>query len=110
MYLQPEMRDFLHVLFPARYIQLLDSGFYSKYSFSGISEFIVHKACRSSHHTINKEHKGLPHAGSDELIRAVFTQYQGLLLKGFPVAFAIQYKLWSTSYQFREAVPPREAF
>lgn len=56
------------------------------------------------------EHKEFLHAGSHYLVRAVVTQCQGLLLKGFPVVFAVQYTLKYTSYQFRKAVPPGEAF
>jgi len=59
---------------------------------------------------MNSEHKGLPHAGSDYLIRAVFTLCQWLLLKGFPAEFPVQYTLGYASYQFREAVPPGERF
>jgi len=64
------------VLSPAGHVQLLDSGFYSKYSLPESSEFIVHKDHGSSCHIafMNNEYKGFLHAGSSTWIRAAFIQ------------------------------------
>lgn len=76
----------------------MDSGFYGKYSPFGSSEFIVHKAPGSSPLLMNNEHKGLDmqdltHCSGQCVLSA------RLLLKGFPVAFAVQSTLTLTPYR-----------